>query len=73
MSEAQRSLIRRVATFEIELEKLEGRLSQGEEINLDVYSRVSGQLRRILETLGIERVARDITPTLSDIVAGKFK
>jgi hypothetical protein len=61
-------LIRRVATFEIELEKLEGRMSMGEDVNLDLYSRVSGQLRRILETLGIERVAKDLTPTLVDII-----
>jgi hypothetical protein len=69
LSEAKRSLVKRVATLEIELEKLEGRLSQGEEINLDLYSRVSGQLRRMLETLGPDRVAKDVTPSIVDILA----
>lgn len=74
MSEAQRSLIRRVSVLEIELEKLEGILAREEgEIDLDQYGRASGQLRRLLETLGIERVARDTTPSISDLVAGRVK
>jgi hypothetical protein len=68
LSEAQRSLIRRASTFEIELERLEGRLSQGEAIDLDLYSRVSGQLRRVLETIGIQRVAKDVTPSLAELI-----
>ena len=68
LSEAQRSLIRRVSTFEIELEKLEGRMSMGDDVDLDLYSRVSGQLRRILESLGIERRQVDMTPSLADII-----
>lgn len=35
LSEAQSSLIRRVATIEIELEQLEGKLSKGEAVDLD--------------------------------------
>ena len=29
---------------------------------MDLYSRISGQLRRLLETTGLERVAKDVTP-----------
>ena len=32
------------------------------EINLDSYGRAASHLRRILETLGLERKARDVTP-----------
>jgi hypothetical protein len=67
LSEAQTSLVRRVATIELELEQLEGKLSKGEPVDLDIYTRSASHLRRILETLGIERVARDVTPTIEDI------
>jgi hypothetical protein len=69
LSEAQHSLIRRVATLEIELERLEGRLSEGNDVDLEVYGRTASHLRRMLETLGIERAKRDVTPALSDYVA----
>ena len=62
MSEAQFALCKRAAGLECELEQMEGRMSQGEEINLDGYGRAASHLRRILETLGLERKARDVTP-----------
>ena len=68
LSEAQRSLVRRASTLECELEKLEGSLAEGQPVDLDGYGRAAAQLRRILESLGLERRAKDITPlTLSDI------
>ncbi len=60
LSEAQSSLIRRVATIEIELEQLEGKLSKGEAVDLDGYTRAASHLRRILETLGLKRVAKPV-------------
>lgn len=65
LSEAQKSLIRRASAIECELEQMEGQLSLGEEVDLDVFTRSSSHLRRIFETLGIERRAKDIT-SLSD-------
>jgi hypothetical protein len=73
LSEAQGSLIRRAATLEVELERLEGRLAKGEDVDLDAYSRAAGHLRRILETLGIERRKRDVTPSIADIAASLGK
>ena len=61
LSEAQFSLIRRA--IEVELETLEGRLSRGESVNLDHYGRGASHLRRILESLGLERKARNVTPS----------
>ena len=69
LSDAKVSLIRRCAAMEIELERMEGKLSKGEEVNLDLYTRTAGHLRRYLETLGVERTARDITPSITEIVA----
>lgn len=69
LSEAQHSLIRRAATLEIECERLEGRLSDGHDVDLDVYARTCSHLRRILESLGLERAKRTIEPSLSDYLA----
>lgn len=60
LSEAQRSLIKRASTIEIELEQCEGRLSLGRAADLAVYATAASHLRRIFETLGIKRVPRDM-------------
>jgi hypothetical protein len=64
-SAAEKSLIRRVAVLSVELEQLEQKFAIAGEASpnqLDLYGRSAGNLRRILETLGLERRARDITP-----------
>ena len=71
LSEAQLSLCRRIATIEIELEAMEGRLSEGETVDLDVYARAAGHLRRMLETLNnssLNRKARNVGPSLGDLL-----
>jgi hypothetical protein len=68
LSEFQLSLVRRVATLEVELERMEAELAEGKTVDIDVYARVASHLRRIVETLGLQRVSRDVTPTLADIV-----
>jgi hypothetical protein len=62
-SEAQISLCRRAATIEVQLEAMEGQLSLGNDaaVDLDLYNRLAGNLRRILESLGLRRVARTIS------------
>jgi hypothetical protein len=69
MSEACLSLIRRANTLEIQLEQLEAKMSEGTEVDIESYSRVAGHLRRILESLGLDRKQRDATPNIADIVA----
>jgi hypothetical protein len=69
LSEAQFSLIRRAAAIECELERLDARLSAGEPVDLDSYGRCAGHLRRLFETIGVERRSRDVTPSLADIAA----
>jgi hypothetical protein len=60
LSQAQRSLIKRASTIEIELEQVEGRLSLGRAADLAEYATAASHLRRIFETLGIKRVPRDM-------------
>jgi hypothetical protein len=61
LSEARLSLIRPAASLECELERLDAMLSTGAEVSLDSYGRAASHLRRLFETLGIERKARDVT------------
>jgi hypothetical protein len=68
MSEAQKSLVRRVCSLEIELERIENALALGGEADIDLYSRVANSLRRMLEAIGIERKAKLVEVSLADIV-----
>ena len=52
-SEAEHSLVKRVATFTVELERLEGKFSATDDPSsdsLDLYQRMTNTLRRLLET-----------------------
>jgi hypothetical protein len=68
LSEAQLSLIRRATSIECELERLDALLSTGAEVDLDAYGRASSHLRRLFETIGVERRPRDVGPSLGDIL-----
>ena len=72
ISEAQLALCKRAAALECELEQLEGRLSQGEQVDLDKFGRAAGHLRRLLETLGLERRAKNVLdlPLRQRLIAG---
>ncbi|WP_244507810.1 hypothetical protein [Methylobacterium phyllostachyos] len=71
MSAAEKSLIRRAATLTVELERMEERFATDGEADadaLDLYSRTSGNLRRLLEAIGLTGRARDVTPALSTCI-----
>ncbi|MGJ0503341.1 MAG: hypothetical protein ACR65X_06260 [Methylocystis sp.] len=63
------ALVRRAAAITTECEKLEARLAEGEEVDVDLLGRLTGHTRRLAEILGTDRVAKDATPTLADIVS----
>ncbi len=74
MSEAMLSLCRRVAAIEVQLEQMEACMSEGDlKVDLDLYNRLSGNLRRMLETIGLERVSKDVTPSLQSYLQAKAK
>jgi hypothetical protein len=61
-SAAERSIITRAAALTVELERLEVRFATAEQpdaTSLDLYVRASGNLRRLLASIGLERGARD--------------
>jgi hypothetical protein len=62
LSEIQLGLVATAATLRVELEQCEGQLSKGETVDLESYARVAGHYRRICETFGVSRCAKDVTP-----------
>ena len=68
-SEAERSIIRRASVITVELERLEARFAAAGEASaeeLDLYQRTAGNLRRLLEAVGLQRRAQQVTPTLGE-------
>ena len=64
-SAAELSIVRRAALLTLELETMEGRFEQEGEASLkqlDAYQRTANSLRRLLESLGLKRRPRDVTP-----------
>jgi hypothetical protein len=73
-SEAQLSLCRRIATTSVELERLEARMSEGDDtVDLDVYNRLAGNLRRMFESIGLERRARPVNDDIDTVLASVAK
>jgi hypothetical protein len=68
VSEIQRQLIAKFATLALQLEAMEAAAIEGNEIDLDLFGRCAGHLRRIAEALGLKRVPREI-PTLEEHLA----
>ncbi len=69
LSELRLSLIRRIAALTVEAERLEVDLASGKTVDVDLLARLSSHIRRIAETIGLDRKVKDITPTLAEIVA----
>jgi hypothetical protein len=70
-SAAERSIIRRASVLTVELERMERQFALAGEANpeqLDLYARVAANLRRLLEAVGLQRRAREVGPSLSDIL-----
>jgi hypothetical protein len=68
-SAAERSIVRRACVLTVELERMERQFALAGEASpddLDTYARVAGNLRRLLEAVGLQRRARNVTPTLDE-------
>jgi hypothetical protein len=73
ISEAERSLVRRAAALTVELELMEVKFAANggaKAWELDSYQRAANSLRRLLESLGLQRRARDVTG-LGEILAAE--
>jgi hypothetical protein len=75
ISEPESLVIRRISVFEAEMRIMEEKINfdrqRGvpmDEKFIDLYSRLANAQRRLLETVGMKRVPRDVTPSLSEYV-----
>jgi hypothetical protein len=68
VSSSEAILIRRASMLTLQLEMMESRWATEREgpKSLELYQRTTGALRRTLETLGLRRRPRDITPNPLD-------
>jgi hypothetical protein len=48
---------------------MEARMSAGDQVNLELFGRLTDRLGRTLQRVGLKRVPRDIGPSLADIIA----
>jgi hypothetical protein len=68
-SAAERSIVRRAAVLTVELERLEAHFAVASDAkagDLDLYQRTAGNLRRLLETIGLQRRAKPVGMTLGE-------
>jgi hypothetical protein len=71
ISEAERAILRRACVLMIELERLEQRFAEGEAdtATIDLYQRGANSMRRLLESLGLKRRAKEVNGvTLGDLM-----
>ncbi len=69
LSTSQRQLVQRAAILAVQCEDFEVRYSIGQLIELDMYLAAINCQRRVLVELGLERRARDVTPSLQQYIS----
>jgi len=70
-SESRKQLVRRFAAAAVLAEQLEAKLARGEAIDIAEHATLSSTLVRLAQRIGIDRRAKNITPTLADYLAAR--
>jgi hypothetical protein len=70
-SESRQQLIRRFAAAAVLAEELEARLARGENINISEHALLCSTLVRVARQIGVDRIAKNITPTLDEYLSAK--
>jgi hypothetical protein len=70
-SESRTQLIRRFAAAAVLAEQMESRLANGEQVDINEHATLSSTLVRLAARIGIDRIPRDVTPTLDEYLANK--
>lgn len=66
LSETRQQLIRRFAMLSVQAEEMEARLVQGGTVDLAEQSLIASTLVRLATRIGIDRRAKNVTPTLRE-------
>jgi hypothetical protein len=69
ISEARLQLIRRFSAAAVLAETMESKLANGEQIDINEHATLSSTLVRLAQRIGIDRVPKDISPTLSEYLS----
>lgn len=70
-SEARLQLIRRFAAAAVLAEQREAALANGAKIDINEHALLVSSLCRVARQIGVDRIARNVTPTLRDYLEGK--
>ena len=70
-SETRMQLIRRFASGAVLAEELEARLARGEPVDIAEHALLSSTLVRLAQRLGLERRARNVTPSVGQYLAAR--
>jgi hypothetical protein len=68
VSESRKQLIRRFAAAAVLAEQLEAKLANGQEIDIAQHALLCSTLTRLSQRIGLNRVAKDISLTLADLI-----
>ena len=68
LTESRLQLIRRFTAAACIAEQIEAKLAKGEEIDVAKHALLCSTMVRVANRIGIDRIARDISTTLSDIL-----
>ena len=71
MAECRLQLARRFAACAVLAEAMEARMANGEVLDIAEYSTLTSTLVRVAQRIGIERTAKNITPTLDEYLRDK--
>ena len=72
LSEAQRQIIRRIASLSVWCKSKEAVMADGAEIDILEFGRTANSLRRLCEAIGLERRQWDITSDLDTYLRIKY-
>jgi hypothetical protein len=70
-SESRLQLVRRFAAAAVLAERMESRLANGEQIDVAEHAVLCSTLVRIAQRIGINRVPRDVTPSLAEYLRSR--
>ncbi|WP_200922198.1 hypothetical protein [Sphingomonas sp. Leaf23] len=65
-SEAQEQIARRAASLAIWCEQQDEGAANGKPIDVAAYTTAANSLRRLLESLGLKRAMRNVTPSIAE-------
>ena len=71
LSTGERQIIQRIALTCALAEHLEARWLSGEEIDPVLYCTLANAQKRLLESVGLRRVPRDVAPSLTDYLRSR--